>query len=69
MNNIDFFTDLNDTINQNAEEVTIVGNKIEENLFNSKKVPSEYLFAFIDVMGSIFSEGVDLNKQIGRAHV
>ncbi len=62
MNNIDFFTDLNDTINQNAEEVTIVGNKIEENLFNSKKIPSEYFFAFIDVMGSIFSEGVDLNK-------
>jgi hypothetical protein len=62
MNSIDFFKKISTEINQHAEEITIVGNQVEENLFNSKKVPDEYLFAYIDVMGSVFSEGVNLKK-------
>lgn len=57
-----FFADINDCINEHAEEVTVVGSRIEENLFNSKTVPQEYLFNFIDAMGALFSEGVDVNK-------
>lgn len=62
MDSLRFFEQISLTINQHAEEITIVGNTVEENLFNSKKVPDNYLFSFIDVMGSIFSEGVDLDK-------
>lgn len=62
MSDINFFQEINKHINQHAEEITIVGNNVEENLFNSKKVPEDYLFAYIDIMGSIFNEGVNLKK-------
>lgn len=62
MDNIDLFVSLSKDLNLHSEEITIVNNKIEENLFDSKKSPKEYLFAFIDVMGSTFDEGINLEK-------
>jgi hypothetical protein len=62
MNNIEFFVNLNKSINLYSEEITITSNKIEENLFNSKEVPIEYLTRFINEIGEKFGEGININK-------
>lgn len=53
---------INNSIHPEAEEVTIVGNHVEENLFNSKNVSDELLTAFRLEMLTTFGEVVDLDK-------
>lgn len=62
MNDLNFFLEISKQINCNAEEVTIVGNTVEENLFNSKDVPADYLIEFINAMANIFGEAIDVDK-------
>ena len=54
MNNIDFFTQVSKGLDYNAEEITIVANHVEENLFDAHDVPIEYLNHFFDEMGNRF---------------
>lgn len=53
---------INDRIHPEAEEVTIVGNHVEENLFNSKNVSDELLQAFRLEVLTTFGEPIDLEK-------
>lgn len=56
MNNIDFFTKVSKGLDFNAEEITIVGSHVEENLFDAQNVPQEYLDRFLSEMAERFPE-------------
>lgn len=60
--NIDFFRSVNSSIHPKAEEVTILHGQIEENLFDIKTVPSEFLVRFIDEIGQRFGEAIELPR-------
>ena len=63
MSNIDFFTRISQGMDLKAEEITIVGNHVEENLFDAQNVPQEYLERFIDEMHYRFpGEMIELDK-------
>ena len=63
MSNIDFFTRISQGMDLKAEEITIVGNHVEENLFDVQNVPQEYLERFIDEMHYRFpGEMIELDK-------
>jgi hypothetical protein len=51
MDSLTFFKEKGLKIDPNAEEVTIVGASVEENLFNAKNVPPLYLEHFKNLMG------------------
>lgn len=62
MNNIDFFSNVGSTVDVNAEEVSIRNSFVEENLFDRNSVPDEYLARFVDEIGHVFGELIDINK-------
>jgi hypothetical protein len=62
ISNIDFFLELSKSINPHAEEVTVISTGVEENLFDVKDVPEEYLLRFFDEIGTRFGEAINLNK-------
>jgi hypothetical protein len=49
-------------IHPEAEEVSIFAGTVEENLFDAKKAPKELLVELVHCMGTIFNEGVDLDR-------
>lgn len=62
ISNIDFFKNLNKSIDPHAEEVTICRGIIEENLYDVNSIPVEYISRFIDELGQRFQLGLELKK-------
>ncbi len=59
---LNYFKELNLKIDNRAEEITYWNGTVEENLFDAKKISSELVIRFVDAIGRIFGEGVDLSK-------
>lgn len=60
MDNLTYFREINKNIHPSAEEVTILHQYVDENLFDIKTVPKEFLIRFIDEIGQKFGVAVDL---------
>lgn len=60
MENLAYFRGINKKIHPQAEEVTILHGEVDENLFEIKTVPQEFLVRFIDEIGRRFGLAVDL---------
>lgn len=56
MESLEFFISKSKKIDPHAEEVTIVGDSVEENLFNARDVPEEYITHFKQLMGDVWYE-------------
>lgn len=60
--NLAYFKSINANIHPLAEEVTILNGHVEENLFDIKTVPQEFLMRFVAEIGAQFGLGVELSR-------
>ncbi|TFG95658.1 hypothetical protein E4H12_12825 [Candidatus Thorarchaeota archaeon] len=62
MNNIEYFTKLNESISLFAEEVSVRNGFIEENLFDTTNTPTEVVVRFVTEILNVFQEPIQLNR-------
>ncbi len=59
---LNYFKELNLKIDNRAEEITYWNGAVEEHLFDAKKISRDLVIRFVDAIGGIFGEGVDLSR-------